>query len=77
MAITSLSTFRYALKIQEFVSIRHNASSWVFKCRAKWTIILPGVTISDNVIIEAGSLVNKDIPPDSLFVEYRKKNTNS
>ena len=29
------------------------------------TIILPGVTIGPNVLIAAGSLVNKDIPPNS------------
>ncbi len=28
-------------------------------------IILPGVTIGPNVLVAAGSVVNKDIPPDS------------
>lgn len=29
-------------------------------------IILPGVTIGDNVIIGAGSIVTRDIPSDSV-----------
>ena len=29
-------------------------------------IILPGVTIGDNVVIGAGSVVTKDIPSDSV-----------
>lgn len=32
------------------------------------TTILPGVTIGDNVVIGAGSLVNKDIPDNSFAV---------
>ena len=31
-------------------------------------IVLPGVTIGDNVVIGAGSVVNKDIPSNSLAV---------
>lgn len=31
-------------------------------------IVLPGVTIGDNSVIGAGSLVNKDIPPDVVAV---------
>ena len=31
-------------------------------------IVLPGVTIGDNVVIGAGSVVNKDIPPNSVAV---------
>ena len=31
-------------------------------------IVLPGVTIGDNVVIGAGSVVNRDIPPDSVAV---------
>lgn len=31
------------------------------------TIILPGVTIGDNCIIAAGSVVTKDIPDNSVF----------
>lgn len=31
-------------------------------------IVLPGVTIGDNCIIGAGSVVTKDIPPNSLAV---------
>ncbi|MGU3238948.1 DapH/DapD/GlmU-related protein [Photobacterium damselae] len=30
--------------------------------------ILPGVTIGDRVVIGAGSVVNKDIPSDSIAV---------
>ena len=30
--------------------------------------VLPGVTIGDNVTIGAGSLVNRDIPSDSVAV---------
>ena len=30
------------------------------------TIILPGVTIGDNVVIGAGSVVNRDIPANSV-----------
>lgn len=29
------------------------------------SVILPGVTIGPNVLVTAGSVVNKDIPPDS------------
>lgn len=31
-------------------------------------IVLPGVNIGDNVVIGAGSVVNKDIPPNSVAV---------
>ena len=31
-------------------------------------VILPGVTIGDNVIIGAGSIVTKDIPDNSIYV---------
>nr|WP_245225598.1 hypothetical protein [Photobacterium damselae] len=30
--------------------------------------MLPGVTIGDRVVIGAGSVVNKDIPSDSIAV---------
>lgn len=30
--------------------------------------ILPGVTIEDNTVIGAGSIVNKDLPPNSIAV---------
>lgn len=30
--------------------------------------MFPGVTIGDNCVIGAGSVVNKDIPPNSLAV---------
>ena len=30
--------------------------------------VLPGVTIGDNVVIGAGSVVNKDIPPNTVAV---------
>jgi len=30
--------------------------------------VLPGVTIGDNVVIGAGSVVNKDIPSNSVAV---------
>ncbi len=53
-------------------------------------IILPGVTIGPNVLITAGSVVNRDIPPNSCvagvparvyqkfdeFIEQHKKATN-
>ena len=36
-------------------------------CFIGWrTVILPGVTIGDNVIIGAGSIVNKDIPSNTV-----------
>lgn len=55
----------------------------VIGCRA---VILPGVTIGDNVIIGAGSIVNKDIPDNVVAAgnpcrvictldEYRKKHS--
>ncbi len=31
--------------------------------------VLPGGTIGDNVVIGAGSVVNKDIPSNSVAVE--------
>jgi acetyltransferase-like isoleucine patch superfamily enzyme len=31
------------------------------------SIILPGVTIGENSIIAAGSIVSKDVPPNSVF----------
>lgn len=36
------------------------------------TIILKGVTIGDNVLISAGSLVKRDIPSNSLFYNKRE-----
>ncbi|MFO1421907.1 MAG: acyltransferase, partial [Candidatus Competibacteraceae bacterium] len=30
------------------------------------SIILPGVTIGPNAIVAAGSVVNRDVPPDSI-----------
>ena len=35
---------------------------------AAGVIILPGVTIGDNSVIGAGSLVTKDVDPDSLYL---------
>lgn len=32
------------------------------------SIILPGVTIGDNVVVGAGSIVTKDIPDDSIAI---------
>ena len=29
--------------------------------------MLPGVTIGDNCIIGAGSLVNRDVPPNTVY----------
>ena len=35
----------------------------------RWNVIvLPGVNIGDNVVIGAGSVVNKDIPSNSMAV---------
>jgi len=34
------------------------------------SIILPGVRIGDNVVINAGSVVNRDIPSDSIAAEH-------
>lgn len=31
-------------------------------------IITPGITIGDNVVIGAGSVVTKDIPPNTVAV---------
>ena len=31
-------------------------------------VVLPGVTIGDNVVIGAGSIVNKDIPSNTVAV---------
>ena len=31
-------------------------------------VVLPGVTIGDNVVIGAGSVINKDIPSNSVAV---------
>lgn len=31
-------------------------------------VVLPGVTIGDNVVIGAGSIVNKDIPSNTIAV---------
>jgi maltose O-acetyltransferase len=31
------------------------------------TIILGGITVGDNVVIGAGSLVNKNIPPNTIY----------
>lgn len=36
-------------------------------CNIGWdTMIMPGVTIGNNVIVGAGSIVTKDIPNDSI-----------
>ena len=32
------------------------------------SIILPGVTIGENSIIAAGSVITKDVPPNSLVM---------
>lgn len=31
------------------------------------SIILPGIEIGSNVVIGAGSVVTKDVPPDTVF----------
>lgn len=30
-------------------------------------VILPGITISENSVIAANSVVNRDIPPNTLY----------
>lgn len=40
-------------------------------------IILDGVTIGQGSVIGAGSLVNKDIPSDSIFVNKRERHFSS
>lgn len=40
-------------------------------------IILPGVTIGDNVVIGAFSIVNKDVPSNSVFAGNPAKYINS
>lgn len=37
------------------------------------TVILPGVTIGDNTVIGAGSIVTKDIPPNVVAAEIHVK----
>ena len=39
-------------------------------------VILKGTTIGDNTVIAAGSIVNGDIPPNSLFIQKRNKTIN-
>ncbi len=34
--------------------------------------VLRGVTIGDNVVIAAGSIINKDIPSDSIVIQKRE-----
>lgn len=38
------------------------------------TIILKGVTIEDNVVIAAGSIVNKEIPHNAVFYQQKINN---
>ena len=48
------------------VTIRKNV--WI----GAGCIILKGVTIGDNSIIAAGSIVTKDVPADTIFLQKRR-----
>lgn len=53
--------FRLQSEIRNDIKIGNNV--WI----GSNSIILPGVTIEDNVVIAAGSVVNKNIKRDSLY----------
>ncbi len=58
--ITSMSSNGFTLHVESFVKIKNNV--WV----GAGAIILPGVTIHENSVIAAGSIVTKDVPPNTI-----------
>lgn len=43
--------------------VKIGSGVWV----ASWSIVLPGVTIGDNAVVGAGSVVTKNIPPNEFW----------
>lgn len=36
-------------------------------------VLLKGITVGDNAVIAAGSIVTKDIPPNTIFIQKKKE----
>lgn len=64
---TAAHPFNHALRgkgIQYNLPVKIGNNVWL----GAGAIVLPGVTIGDNCVIGAGSVVTKDIPPNSVAV---------
>ena len=61
---------RFTISENETFNFCKTQTAPVIICKNVWigggTIILPGVTIGDNTVIGAGSVVTKDIPADTI-----------
>ena len=63
--------------MEEFISNNHDLENrWVITCkpihicRRAWigagVTILPGVTVGENAVVGAGSVVTRDVEPDTI-----------
>ena len=66
-----VANHRYDMNCKNIIDQGHNLAKDILLEEGCWisanSIILPGVTIGENAVVGAGSIVTKDIPPQTVY----------